>query len=65
MNNETFTNTFKNFIQNIISELSANTSLDNQLEWELVKYEIRRFSRSYCKQHTRKDETERSSLKIN
>ena len=44
---ETFTNTFKNFIQNIINELNTNTFLNNQLKWELLKYEIRRFT-IYC-----------------
>ena len=37
---ETFTNTFKNFKQNMINELNTNTSLNNQLKWELIKYEI-------------------------
>ena len=41
---ETFTNTFKNFIQNMTNELNTNTSLNNQLIWELLKYEIRRFT---------------------
>ena len=55
---ETFANTFKNFIQNIINELNTNTSLNNQLKWELPKYEIRRFTVSYCKQRTKKDKQE-------
>ena len=38
------------------------TSLDNQLRWELLKYEIRRFTISYCKQRTKKDEGERKYL---
>ena len=59
---ETFTNTFKNFIQNMINELNTNTSLNNQPKWELLKYEIRRFAISYCKQHTKKDEAERKYL---
>ena len=59
---ETFTYTFKNFIQNMINELNTNTSLNNQPKWELLKYEIRRFAISYCKQHTKKDEAERKYL---
>ena len=59
---ETFTNTFKNFIQNMIKKLYTNISLDDQLKWELLKYEIRRFTISYCKQRTRKDVAERKYL---
>ena len=62
INDETFINTFKNFIQNMINELNTNTSLDNQLKWELLKYEIRKFTISYCKQRTRKDVRERKYL---
>ena len=43
----------------MINELNTNASLNNQLKWELLKYEIRRFTISYCKQHTKKDERER------
>ena len=59
---ETFTNTFKKFIQNMINELNTNTSLNNQLKWELLKYEIKRFTISYCKQRTKKDKQERKYL---
>ena len=64
INDETFTNTFKNFIQNMINELELNTKtfLDNQLKWELLKYEIRRFTISYCKQPNKKDVAERKYL---
>ena len=62
INDETFTNTFKNVIQNMINELNSNTSLDNQLKWELLKYEIRRFTISYCKQRNKKDVAERKYL---
>ena len=56
---ETFINTFKNFTKNMINELNTNTSLNNQLEWTLLKYKMRRFTISYCKQRTKKDERER------
>ena len=46
----------------MINELNTNTSLNNQPKWELLKYEIRRFAISYCKQHTKKDEAERKYL---
>ena len=36
--------------------------MDNQLKWELLKYEIRRFTISHCKQRTKKDEAERKYL---
>ena len=58
----TVTNTFKNFIQNMINELNTNTFLNNQRKWELFKYEIRRFTISYCKQRTKIDERERKYL---
>ena len=44
------------------NELNTNTSLGNQLKWELLEYEIRRFTISYWKQHTKKDEAERKYL---
>ena len=46
----------------MINELNTNTSLNNQLKWELRKYEMRRFTISYCKQRTKKDERERNYL---
>ena len=39
-----------------------STSLNNELKRELLKYEMRRFTISYCKQRTRKDERERKCL---
>ena len=47
----------------MINELNTNTSLNNQLIWERLKYGIRRFTISYCKQSTKKDEREREYLK--
>ena len=46
----------------MINELKSNTFLDNQLKWELLKYEIRRFTISYCKQRNKKDVAERKYL---
>ena len=46
----------------MINELNTNTSLNNQLKWELLKYEIRRFTIFYYKQRTEKDERERKYL---
>ena len=43
----------------MINELNTNTSLNNQLTWELRKYEIKRFTISYCKQRTKQDVRER------
>ena len=43
----------------MINELNTNTSLAKQLKWELLKYEIRRFTISYCKQRTKKDEAKK------
>ena len=36
--------------------------MNSQLKWELLKYEMRRFTIFYCKQRTRKDELERKYL---
>ena len=49
-------------MQNMINEFNTNTFLDNQLKWELLKYEIRRFTISYCKQRNKKDVAERQYL---
>ena len=46
----------------MISELNTNAFLDNQLKWELLKYEIRRFTISYCKQRNKKGVAERKYL---
>ena len=43
----------------MINDLNTNTPLDNHLKWELLKYEIRRFTISYCKQRTKKDEAKK------
>ena len=44
------------------SKLNANICLDNQLKWEKLKYEIRRFKMSYCKQRSKKDVAKRKYL---
>ena len=49
----------------MISKLNTNTSLNNRLKCELLKYETRRFTISYCKQRTKKDVRERKHLEIN
>ena len=36
--------------------------MNSQLKWELLKYEMRRFTIFYCKQRTRKDKLERKYL---
>ena len=36
--------------------------MNNQLKWELLKYEMRRFTIFYCKQRTKKDKRERKYL---
>ena len=46
----------------MVNELNTNISLNNQLKWELLKYEIKRFTISYCKQRTKKDKQERKYL---
>ena len=46
----------------MINELNTNTSLAKQLKWELLKYEIRRFTISYCNERIEKDEAERKYL---
>ena len=46
----------------MINKLNTNTSLDNQLKWELLKYEIRIFTICCCKQRTKKDEAETKYL---
>ena len=56
----------------MINELNTNTSLNSQLKWRNVRqstksdfilnYEIRRFTISYCKQRTKKDEAGRKDL---
>ena len=46
----------------MINEFNTKTSLDNQLKWELLKYEIRRFTISYCKQRAKKIAAQRKYL---
>ena len=46
----------------MINELNTNTSLDNQRKWELLKYEIIRFTTSYYKQRNKKYVAERKYL---
>ena len=46
----------------MINEFNIDTSLDNQLKWELLKYEIRRFTISYFKQCAKKHEAERKCI---
>ena len=43
----------------MINKLNANIYLDNQLKWELLKYEIRRFAIPYYNQRTKKDVSKR------
>ena len=48
----------------MINELNTNfiLTLKNQLKQELLKYEIRRFTISYCKERTKKNEQERKYI---
>ena len=46
----------------MINELNTNIYLDNQLKWELLKYETKRFTISYCKPHTKNNEAKRKYL---
>ena len=46
LNNETFKINLRDFIKNTKSKLNFN---DTQLNWELLKYEIRKFTVSYSK----------------
>ena len=52
-------------MRNMIKELNINTSWNNQLKWELLKYEIKRFTITYCKLRTKKMYKKESILKIN
>ena len=45
-----------------MKELNTNTSLNSQLKWKPLKYELRIFTISYCKQLTKKDKQERNYL---
>ena len=46
----------------MINEINTNNSLNDQLKWGLLKYEITRFTISYCKQRTKKDVRERKYI---
>ena len=38
----------------MVNELNTNIYLNNQLKLELLKYEVKRFTISYCKQRTKR-----------
>ena len=49
----------------MVNELNTNISLNNQLKWELFKYEVKRFTIFYCKQRTKRMQERESVLKVN
>ena len=48
----------------MINEVNTNNSLDNQLKWELLKYEIRRFQYPIASNALKKMKQKESTLKI-
>ena len=59
LNNETFKINLRNFIKNAKSKLNFN---DTQLNWELLKYEIRKFIISYSKAIAKDERARRLKL---
>ena len=59
LNNETFKINLKDFIKNTKSKLNFN---DTQLNWELLKYEIRKFIISYSKVIAKEERARRLKL---
>ena len=59
LNNETFKINLRNFIKNAKSKLNFN---DTQLNWELIKYEIRKFIISYSKAIAKDERARRLKL---
>ena len=49
ISDEDFTEKLKNFIENLKEDLDSEHSFDEQVKWEYMKFEIRRFTISYCK----------------
>jgi hypothetical protein len=50
---ETYVNEFKNLLQNFKISLDEEGILNPQLRWELIKYEIRKFSMYFSKKLAR------------
>ena len=59
LNNETFKINLRDFIKNTNSKLNFN---DTQLNWELLKYEIRKFIISYSKVIAKEERARRLKL---
>ena len=59
LNNDSFKINLRDFIKNIKSKLNLN---DTQLNWELLKYEIRKFIISYCKAIAKKERARQLKL---
>ena len=59
LNNETFKINLRDFIKNTKSKLNFN---DAQLNWELLKYEIRKFIISYSKVIAKEERARRLKL---
>ena len=59
LNNETFKINLRDFIKNTKSKLNFN---DTQLNWELLKYKIRKFIISYSKVIAKEERTRRLKL---
>ena len=49
ISDENFTERLKNFIENLKDDLDSENSFDEQVKWEYMKFEIRRFTISYSK----------------
>ena len=46
----------------MINELNTNTSLNNQLNWELLKYDMKSEDLQFPLKHLKRDEQERKYL---
>ena len=57
-----FVKDLKRFIQETNNNLSLDSNIDNQLRWELLKYEIRKFSIKFSKTKAKSERMKRTDL---
>ena len=49
ISDENFTEKLKNFIEDLKEDLNSENSFDDQVKWEYIKFQIRKFTISYSK----------------
>ena len=65
INNKEYIDKMRKFIFDTLNEIECKYNFDNQMKWEYLKFEIRRFTRVFSKLYAKNQRQERIKLETN